>query len=90
MLKEHWMKRDSLEWEAAWAALAKEKINRDLDEPTVAMNWGEQWQYCGSQVCTSDGTTTHWFRHRSHPKTGDRINLPITLPIGIPEALRCS
>ena len=56
------------EWVAMWDALAKDPLNRGLPDPRAARNreFGESWQYMGTEA------RGHCFRHRAHPKTGNR------------------
>lgn len=68
--------RGTAEWDLMWQKLARKRINRSLDEPTVADNYGETWQYMESVPRKSRffGTRMlHGFRHRLHPVTGGRV-----------------
>jgi hypothetical protein len=63
------VKQDSVEWEYIWNFVANHPINEDLEEPRLALNNGEAWQYMGS--FKDSKKIIHEFRHRSHPKTQD-------------------
>jgi len=67
------VKQDSTEWNYIWDFVAKHPINEGLDEPRVALNEGEAWQYMGS--FKNKNKVIHEFRHRFHPKTLDRYNM---------------
>lgn len=62
------IKQDSPEWEYMWGWLASHPVNQGLDEPQVAENEGEAWQYMGSYK--NKNAVIHEFRHRNHPVTG--------------------
>jgi len=64
------IKRDSNTWNEIWEWLAKHPINEGIDEPMVALNYGEAWQYVGS--FRNHGTVISEFRHRYSPKTSRR------------------
>jgi hypothetical protein len=57
----------SKEWDYMWEWLSNHPINKDLEEPSVALNEGEAWQYMGSYK--QNDSVIHSFRHRSHPLT---------------------
>jgi len=66
----HFADQGSLEWEEAWYGLRCWIVGRQLGdgsdiEQTAAH--GETWQYMGSS------SRLHTFRHRAHPKTGERV-----------------
>jgi hypothetical protein len=61
------IKQDSQEWEYMWNWLANHPINQGLEEPKVAENNGEAWQYMGSYK--NKQAVIHEFRHRLHPVT---------------------
>jgi len=67
---------NSPEWDYMWNWLAEHPINKDIAEPTLAMNEGEGWQYVGS--FKQDTRIIHEFRHRKHPKTGLIQNLKVS------------
>jgi hypothetical protein len=60
------IKRDSQEWNNMWDNLAIHPINEGIEEPSVALNESEGWQYMGS--FRQDNRIIHEFRHRNHPK----------------------
>jgi hypothetical protein len=67
------VEQGSEEWQYIWDYVANHPINEGIDEPRVAFNQGEQFQYMGSyrqgdKVC-------HSIRHRFHPRNNDRVNL---------------
>jgi len=68
----------SSEWHYMWKMLGDHPINSDLhgkpksdDDPTVAYNEGEMWEYMDTGL--HDGEMKHCFRHRFHPKTKTRV-----------------
>lgn len=63
------IKQDSPEWERMWGFLENHPINENIEEPRVALNEGEAWQYMGS--FKQDNKVIHEFRHRSHPVTNN-------------------
>jgi hypothetical protein len=63
------LKQNSPEWEFAWNWLSEHPLNKNLDEPSIAMNNEEAWQYMGSY--RHDGKVLHEFRHRNHPTTNE-------------------
>lgn len=73
------IKTDSAEWVRMWEWLGNHPLNAKLDEPTVALNNDEVWQYMGSYKQGPD--VVHEFRHRYHPITGKREYLK-TLALG--------
>lgn len=64
------VKRDTAEWLFMWLWLELHPINANINEPTVALNDGECWEYMGSFKHMDK--TVHEFRHRNHPATNDR------------------
>lgn len=66
------IKIDSNEWIYMWEWLAAHPINKDLDEPTVALNDGEAWQYMGSYR-SKDKRVIHTFRHRKHINNNNQL-----------------
>lgn len=69
------LKRGSSDWDYIWDYLKSHPINEGLEEPHVAFNNGEVWQYMSSYK--NGNTVISEYRHRSHPKTNDvyRISL---------------
>jgi len=67
------VKQDSTEWEYIWDFVAKHPINEGLEEPKIALNEGEAWQYMGS--FKNKNRLIHEFRHRYHPNTQNVYNL---------------
>lgn len=72
------------EWERMWSALARLPLNGG-DPCCLNPATGATWQY----LCTAhteDGWF-HYFRHRHHPKTGQRESLlmPICLTDYLPD-----
>ena len=67
------IKQDSPEWEYMWGFLDSHPINEGIEEPRVALNEGEAWQYMGS--FKQEDKVIHEFRHRYHPTTLNRYNL---------------
>lgn len=63
------LKQDSSDWEDAWNWLGNHAINQGLEEPKVAKNVSESWQYMGSYLNKS--ILISEFRHRLHPKTNN-------------------
>lgn len=60
------IKQNSPEGEFMWNWLASHPLNEGLEQPMVAMNQGEAWQYMGS-FKHADKVVSE-FRHRNHPK----------------------
>ena len=52
---------DRLEWEAAWAEIAR----RHGNAVCLDLASGEAWQYMGTEVGGVAGRTEHVFRHRA-------------------------
>jgi len=63
------VKRNSKEWNYIWDFIANHPINEGIDEPRMAMNEGEGWQYMGS--FKNGDKLVHEFKHRFHPRTMD-------------------
>ena len=63
------IKIGSPEWDFMWNWLASHPVNEGLEEPQVAENNGEAWQYMGS--FKNKDKVIHEFRHRMHPVTGN-------------------
>lgn len=66
------LKRDSIEWNILWDKLSKHPINSNIDEPNIALNNEETWQYVGSYR-KGDKLISH-LRHRCHPITNKVYN----------------
>jgi len=60
------IKQDTAEWDYMWEWLSNHPLNEGLEEPSIAVNNGEGWQYMGSYK--QDERVLHTFRHRQHPK----------------------
>lgn len=65
----------SKEWDFMWKKLSKIRINRGLENPVEANNYGETWQYMASVKCFLG--YKHEFRHRLHPKTQRPENIRV-------------
>lgn len=61
------IKPNSPEWDYMWKWLEDHPLNKDIQEPSTALNDGEAWQYMGSWQ--QDDRAIHSFRHRNHPVT---------------------
>ena len=72
------IKQDSPEWEYMWGWLASHPVNQGLDEPKVAENEGEAWQYMGSYK--NKNAVISEFRHRNHPVTGGLYKASVEHP----------
>jgi hypothetical protein len=59
------IKRDSQEWINLWDKLSNHPINENIEEPNIALNNGETWQYLGTYK-NKDKLISE-FRHRNHP-----------------------
>jgi hypothetical protein len=59
------LKRDSQEWINLWDRLSNHPINNGIEEPNVALNNGESWEYMGTYK-NGDKLISE-FRHRIHP-----------------------
>ncbi len=62
------VQQNSTEWNYMWDWLADNPINQSLENPSLAINDGEVWQYMGSYQ--QDTRVIHTFRHRNHPLVG--------------------
>jgi hypothetical protein len=69
------IKIGSPEWEYMWNWLAEHPLNEGLKTPSIAMNEGEAWQYMGS--FKQNDKIIHSFRHRCHPRHGQRVELHV-------------
>jgi hypothetical protein len=65
----------SPEWNFMWNWLAKHPLNKDIPEPTVALNGEESWQYMGS--FKQGDRVIHELRHRNHPTTNSIQSLKL-------------
>ena len=63
------IKTDSKEWDEIWEWLKNHPINKDIDNPTLALNENEVWQYMGTYL--HDNNAVSNFRHRIHPITNN-------------------
>ncbi len=61
--------QSSTEWEYLWDWISKHPINEGLENPTLAFNDGEGWEYTGS--FTNGTEYIHSCRHRLHPVTNN-------------------
>lgn len=66
---------NSPEWDFMWNWLSNHPINENIEEPSVAQNNGESWQYMGS--FKQEERVIHEFRHRNHPATNLIQNLKV-------------
>ena len=69
------IKINSPEWKFMWEWVAAHPINEGFDEPSLAYNEGEMWQYMGS--FKQKAQLIHSFRHRQHPTNNQRIDLSL-------------
>ena len=60
------LKLDSEELKYVWSYLAGHPINQGLENPTSALNDGQEWMYMGT--FTDGKRYLHQARHRFHPK----------------------
>jgi hypothetical protein len=67
------IKEGTDEWNAMWERLAQHPINEGLDDPKIAFNQGESWQYMLSS--RQGDKVIHSYRHRQHPKDNQRKNV---------------
>lgn len=61
------LKIGSPEWIELWEWLESHPINKDLENPSVALHEKEQWQYVGTYKKGNTGISD--VRHRNHPLT---------------------
>ena len=66
---------DSPEWNYMWNWLEKHPLNEGIEDPSIALNEGQTWQYMGSYK--QDTRVLHTFRHRIHPTTKEIQNLTL-------------
>lgn len=69
------IERESAEWNYMWEWLENHPINEGIENPRLALNNGELWQYMGSH--RQDKKVIHSFRHRQHPRDNQRKNLSL-------------
>jgi len=67
------VEQGSDEWNYLWDYVAKHPINEGLEEPRVAFNQGEQFQYMGSY--RQGDKIIHSVRHRQHPRDNNRKDI---------------
>ena len=60
------IKQDTPEWDYMWNWLASHPLNEGIENPSLAVNNSEAWQYMGSY--RQGERVLHTFRHRQHPK----------------------
>lgn len=60
------IKQGTSEWNWMWEWLAVHPLNEGIEEPSIATNNGESWQYMGS--FQQGIRVLHTFRHRQHPR----------------------
>jgi hypothetical protein len=70
------IKQDTPEWEYMWEWLASHPLNEGIENPSLAVNNGEAWQYMGSYK--QDKRVLHTFRHRQHPKYNKVENVSVS------------
>jgi hypothetical protein len=63
------IERESAEWNYMWEWLENHPINEGIENPRLALNNGELWQYMSSYY--QNGKILHEFRHKNHPKTNN-------------------
>jgi hypothetical protein len=66
---------NSVEWDYMWTWLENHPVNKGLDEPSIALNNNEAWQYMGSYK--QGDRVIHELRHRDHPVTNSIQNLKL-------------
>lgn len=67
---------DSPEWHFMWKWLGDHPLNKDIENPTLALNNGEGWMYMGS--FKQGDRVVHEFRHRIHPTTNTLQSLKVS------------
>jgi hypothetical protein len=72
---------NSPEWDFMWEWLAKHPLNKDIAEPTVALNGDQAWQYMGSYK--QKDKVIHSFRHRNHPATNSIQTISVNASQGL-------
>jgi hypothetical protein len=82
------LKESSPEWGYMWDMLRLHPINGGLDEPCIALNEGESWQYMGTfrqgEILISD------FRHRNHPYSNELAKVTLSHVLENEESIRTS
>ena len=69
------LKSDSATYLKAWKFVEEHPMNSGLDNPTVAMNESEAWNYIGSFL--QGNKLISEFRHRNHPITNTIVKLSV-------------
>mgnify|MGYP006935501896 CR=1 FL=1 len=67
------VERETAEWIDMWGRLEAHPINEGIENPRLALNAGELWQYMGSY--RQGDKVIHSFRHRSHPRDNQRKDI---------------
>jgi hypothetical protein len=70
------IKQDTPEWNYMWEWLASHPLNEGIENPSLAVNNGEAWQYMGSYK--QGERVLHTFRHRQHPKYNKVENVSVS------------
>lgn len=70
------IKQDTPEWNYMWEWLASHPLNEGIENPSLAVNNGEAWQYMGSYK--QDERVLHTFRHRQHPRYNKVENVSVS------------
>ena len=66
---------ESSEWEYIWNWLENHPINKDLPDPSEALNNNHKWEYYGS--LRQDKDVIHLLRHNHHPVTNNVLELKL-------------
>lgn len=69
------IKPNSPEWEFMWNWLESHPINKGIENPSLALNNEEAWQYMGSYQ--QGDKVIHEFRHKNHPVTNNIQSLKL-------------
>lgn len=67
------IKIDSIEWNVMWDWVGSHPINQGIENPSVALNEGEGWQYMGTIM--QGNKAIHQIRHKHHPVTNTIQNI---------------
>jgi hypothetical protein len=67
------VKTDSQEWGDMWDFVRTHPINENLEEPCIATNNNEVWEYLGS--FKNDDKVISEIRHGSHPRTNEMYKI---------------
>jgi hypothetical protein len=67
------VEQDSQEWEYIWDYVSNHPINEGVENPKLALNSGEVWQYMGSY--RQGDKVIHSVRHRFHPRDNKRKDM---------------